>query len=114
MRVKSLFELLATITYRDKPLVTLKAFAARHCVDPVTVSRWKAETRDLPSAVLTDLVAVLRAAGVKLTLVDVVGYERADAADFLAMLRREAKDKQKENTNGKSKPRRTRGEVRTT
>jgi hypothetical protein len=111
MQVKSLFDRLQAIKYRGQQLVPLRAFAARHCVSPVSVSRWKAETRDLPSAVLTDLVAVLRAAGVKLTLVDVVGYERADAADFLAMLRREAKDKNKKEKHGKS---RVREEDRTT
>ena len=115
MKVTDLFARLQAIKYRGHQLVKLSDFAARHCVDPVSVSRWKAETRDLPSAVFDDLVAVLRAAGVKLTLDDVVGYKKADAADWLAMLRREASKTKKENHERKSKPRRGRGtEVRTT
>ena len=95
--VRPLFDKLQAITFRGKQLVTLADFAARHSVDPVSVSRWKNGSRDLPTPVLVDLVAILKAAKVKFDLTGIMldGYERADAGDWLARLRREAKDKTK-------------------
>lgn len=107
--IRALFDLLKGITYKGVPLISLADFARRHNTTRHNVYRWQSGVREIPTDVLADLCAILRAGGVRFHVDDVLlsAENKADAQAFVATLKKVAKERiAKEKADGKPKPRR--------
>ena len=97
--VGRLFALLAAVTSKGRRLITVADLARQQGRNRVSVHRWASGKRDLPTTALVDLLAILRAAGVRSSVIEealISGETRQRAREYVKRLKQEKAKSKKE------------------